>query len=462
MASPDSASRAARGSRPGGRRHDPGGGLPGQQRDERQHLRARAGLPLGAPPHGPPLPLPADLAGQRDGAGVAGLPPAVRPGDGDAAHRELAQHLGHRERRAVGLRAQRRGQRAGHRRARRARRRAAAPSVTSTTSRLARTAASATSSTGPGPSTGRRRRQVEGRLVGPEGEDGRQAGQPGQRGREEGEAAGVGPLQVVDDEHGAVADGRGEQLDPAGEHERAPGLAVERHVGAVDLGQQDGQRGADARREPVGEVRVERERLPQHRARQPPGLAPLGQEGAAGEDGQRRRPGSPPPPAATCPPRRPRRAPRPRGRRAPRAAGRARRRGRRRPGRRTSARARLRRLRPYGAAVAAVRLREPALPEQRLPQPRRLRRRVDAQLVAQPDRRRSSAASAPARSPAAASACACTTAADSRSGSAATASAAYPAAVAASPSASAARAAVSSTSTRARSRRSRGARAHSA
>ena len=39
--------------------------------DERQDLSAHAGLPIGAAPHGPPLPLPADLPGECDGSGVA-------------------------------------------------------------------------------------------------------------------------------------------------------------------------------------------------------------------------------------------------------------------------------------------------------------------------------------------------------------------------------------------------------
>ena len=156
--------------------------------------------------------------------------------------------------------------------------------MTSTTVRVARTAAKCGGRGGIGDTA--HARGVESRLVGPEGEDGGQAGQPGQRGGEEGEAAGVGPLQVVDHEHGAVADGGREKLDAAREDERATGLAVESDVGAVDLGQEDGQRGADPRREPGGEVRVEGERLAQHRARQPPGLVPLGQEGTAGEQRQ--------------------------------------------------------------------------------------------------------------------------------------------------------------------------------
>ena len=94
----------------GGRRHDPGGGLPRQEGDERQDLRTLAGLPLSTPAHGPSLSLPTHLDRQRDGGRVAGLPPTVRPGSRGAAHRELAQHLGQRERSAVGLRAQHRGE----------------------------------------------------------------------------------------------------------------------------------------------------------------------------------------------------------------------------------------------------------------------------------------------------------------------------------------------------------------
>ncbi len=341
---------------------------------------ARAGLPLGAPPHGPPLPLPADLPGECDGGGVPREPPAVRPRDGDAAHRELAQHLGHRERRAVGLRAQRRSQ-AG----------VTDQRVEPVVGKGAQRDVDDAAARADGRERRRRRRgrvrrqdvvcrQVEGRLVGPEGQDGRQAGQPGQRGREEGEAAGIGPLQVVDDEHGAVADGRGEQLDPTGEHERAPGLAVERHVDAVDLGQEDGQRGADTRREPVGQVRVECERLPQHRARQPPGLSPLGKEGAAGEDGKRDVPGR-----LRHEPRLPRTGD-PAERHHLAGADR-----RAQPGElRVSADEGQAVERPlgrgfpaptYGAAVSSGH----RVPEQRLPQPRRLRRGVDTQLVTQPD-----------------------------------------------------------------------------
>ena len=102
-------------------------------------------------------------------------------------------------------------------------------------------------------------------------------------------------------------------------------------------GRSDGERGADPRREPVGQVRVERERLPQHRARQSPGLGPLGQEGAAGEDGQRDVPGR-----LRDEPRLPRPgdpAERHHLAGADRRAqpGELHRRGRRRPGRRTSA-----------------------------------------------------------------------------------------------------------------------------
>ena len=136
-------------------------------------------------------------------------------------------------------------------------------------------------------------------------------------------------------------------------------------------------------------MRVERERLAQDRARQPPGLVPLGQEGTAGEQRQARRPGSPPPRAASCLHRRHRRAPPRRRRRSLRAAGRAPRRGRRRPGPRTSGPAR---PRDRGSGVAerpsaAVRLARAGSPaQQRLSGPGPLRRRVDAQLVAQPAR----------------------------------------------------------------------------
>ena len=223
LAEPEQAGRGQPGQRverlagveAGGRRHDPGGGLPRQEGDERQDLRAHAGLPLGTPAHGPSLSLPTHLDRQRDGGGVAGLPPAVRPGGRGAAHRELAQHLGQRERSAVGLRTQHRGEpRVADERGERGVGEGAHRDVDD----------------GAGGADGGQRggrggigdtahaRGAESRLVGPEGEDSGQAGQPGQRGGEEGEAAGVGPLQVVDHEHGAVADGGGEELDAAREH----------------------------------------------------------------------------------------------------------------------------------------------------------------------------------------------------------------------------------------------------
>ena len=319
---------------------------------------------------------------------VARAPPAVRPGGRGAAGGQLAQHLGDRERGAVGRRAQH---------AERGAQRGVGGQPVD-----GRDAGSGPSGElgDRGGSRRSRPRAAGDRLVGAEGEHDGEPRQPGQR-----------RARAARRWMGRPTAGRRRRArrprPVAAPAPAAPPASTQRprlspssvDVGAVELraAARPARRGpAAAARRPPRRRAASASR--QQRPGQPPRLGPLGQEGPGGEHRQRRRPRSPRRPAATCPPRRPRTARRRRGRpsaarsrgelgvaadegqtsvrtRGPAGTGRGR--HRRRP-RRTAAAQRL-----PAAALRAGR-----------------RRRVDAQLVGQPARAtRPAPRSAPARSP---------------------------------------------------------------
>ena len=257
-------------------------------------------------------------------------------------------------------------------------------------------------------------------LLGPVREHGGQPRQPGQRRPEQGEAAGVGPLQVVDDEQRTLAHRALQQPQAAREHERAAALGVQGDGRTPSSGSST----ASAARACAGSVaaRSASERLPQHRAGEPPRLGALGQERPRREHRHRAGPrqlGQQPRLA------RPRHAAEQheaaRGHGGPqpvqldRPADEARARRTRAPGRRPAAR-----------WATSPRSNASCSRSTSATGRRRARRPAARADVAR-------AASAPAGSPAAASASASTSTADSASGSSATASAAWAAAARGSP-----------------------------
>ena len=100
-ASPDRASRTARGSSPAAFAQGRGRGFAGGRGEQSQHLRAHAGLALGAVAHRGDLSGSTEFGGERDGVRGAGCPPATGCGYDRVAGDELAHHLGDGERGAV-------------------------------------------------------------------------------------------------------------------------------------------------------------------------------------------------------------------------------------------------------------------------------------------------------------------------------------------------------------------------
>ena len=235
--------------------------LPGQQRNQPEQLRRGGGQPLHPAPDGPPLAVAAELGGQLRHVRTAGR----------AAGDQLAQHLGDRERGAVGGGAQRGAQRGVVGQPVDGRRRQRAQRELGDRARTG------------DPGHGGR---VE--LVGAVREHHREPRQPVQHRGQQGDAGRIGPLQVVDDEHGALPGDQVQHPQPTGQQQRPPALTVQRGWHGGELREQPGQRVPDPRRQRVDHRRVRGQRLGQQGPGQPPRLGPLTGEGPRGDHRQRR------------------------------------------------------------------------------------------------------------------------------------------------------------------------------
>ncbi|ODV03601.1 MAG: hypothetical protein ABT15_22490 [Pseudonocardia sp. SCN 73-27] len=226
-------------------------------------------MPRGPARDTPALPRPAERAGLVDGVGRRDPPPSTRS-DHRARGGEPPQHLPHRERRAVGAGGERVEQRGivdevtegGRREGLQGQRRQTACLT-------------------------QRVEDVRAGLGGPVRQHGRERPDPGQHGPQERETAGIGPLQIVDDQRRA---GHLQHVQATGEDQRTAALAVEGGGSGVDLGEQRGERAPRAGGQGVGDSGVEGQRLAQQRPREPPRLVAFGEVGLRGDDGHVRRP----------------------------------------------------------------------------------------------------------------------------------------------------------------------------